>query len=445
MALSPKIELKTSQHLAMTPQLQQAIKLLQMSNVELAEFLTTEIDRNPFLELAKVDLGAGETGKIERQRFETLFRNTSNLDLSQADNIIQPETLADHLTLQVQVMGLAPQIADLACIIINELGDDGYLRIPLVEISNRCGVALELTERALSAVQSCSPTGVAARSFAECLRLQLLERGVLDGPMQVILDNTKLLAKNATRELVRLTGCTQDELKSRLKVIRTLNPKPGSQFLTQASLTKIPDIVVTPAVHRVWSIELTTNVVPQIIVNNRYVVELNKNGVELPKPMLDLVQQAHWLVRTLDRRATTILKVATAIVRLQDAFFRTGISNLLPMTLKSVAAELGVHESTISRVVTGKYIACDRGVFALKELFSRKVAARDGAADRSAASVKSRISHIIMDERFDRRLTDGSIVTLLNDEGIQIARRTVAKYRAELRLPVSGQRRIRAN
>lgn len=440
MALSPRLELKASQQLTMTPQLQQAIRLLQMNSAELAEFLTEEIARNPFLE----QVGEPELESVKRVHDGRIPGTTNNgladFDLAAIDNIRQPVTLIEHMVQQIRTLDIPPELAQLAQVIAGELAEDGYLRMSLGEIADRNNASAELADRALAAVQSCVPTGVGARNLAECLRLQLLELQLFDEGMLRMIENIALVGKKAIPELMRLTGLSEGALRARLATIRKLNPKPGSQFSTQPVMTRIPDVIVSPGAGDGWHVELTGHNIPKIMVNNQYVAQISVSGASIDKTMAELSHQATWLVRMLDQRASTILKVAGAVTKIQDGFFRHGIAAIRPMTLGAVANAVGTHESTVSRATTGKYIACARGVFAFKALFSGKVASIDGNTNYSAASVIFRIGRIIAEERSGRALTDAGIVTLLRSEGIKIARRTVAKHRLALRLPRSGFR-----
>ena len=288
-----------------------------------------------------------------------------------------------------------------------------------------------------------SPTGIAARNLGECLTLQLIEMGRLDAPMKVLIENIQRIAHHETKELCNLTGCDAIEIKRRLQVIRKLDPRPGDQFRNQSPSTKTPDIIVTANSQLGWHIEIATDNLPKILVNNLYIQEINDSGSGASKSMIEMSNQANWLVRSLDLRIKTLLKVATSIVRYQDGFFRLGIDGLRPMTLRTIASDLAMHESSISRATTGKYFACDRGIFELKSLFSRAISATENLTPHAAASVRNRVARIIATEISGKKLTDARIVEILKSEGVLIARRTVAKYRLAQRIPHSARRHFK--
>ncbi len=441
MALSPKLELRQTQQLAMTPQLQQAIKLLQMANTELSEYLESELARNPFLEadsdwspvpieLQPVTFSQGEIGAAG-----------ADFDLSAIDQVSNPETLQVHLTGQIGTLQIPVELANLAFIMAYETDDAGYIRTPLQEIADRCGATIPFLEKALAVVQSCSPTGVGARNLAECLKLQLIERGKYDVGMKVLLENMPLIAKGTTAELARKTRLEPSLVANCLRLIRRLDPSPGHRFASGASVVRIPDVTIARDLKDGWHIQLAPTRVPRLVVNDRYAREIAAVGARLPKNLQDLAYQAGWLVRTIEQRAKTLLNVAAAIVRHQDQYFRLGEAVLRPMTMREIGSAANVHESTVSRTVSGKFFECGHGIVAIKSLFNASIQSLDRQRRYGAASIRYRIGRLVAAELPEQTLSDEEIAAKLKNDGIRIARRTVAKYRTAQRIPSAGERR----
>ena len=442
MSLSPRLTLKQSLQLAMTPKLQQAIKLLQMTGVELAEFLESELGRNPFLEA--VALKSGSDNRLPSANLLSRKSNIqSGFDLSFAEQISAPISLPEHLLAQIGVMKFSKQITDVAKNLIYELDDAGYLRQPLEDLVARTGYSWALLEAGIKAIQSCSPTGVGARNLAECLRIQLTESGRFDETFRLILDNITLVASNQLSELARKTRRSESEISEYLAILLTFNPNPGHLISTDQVATRIPDILVSPAENGGWNVELTPSAMPRVMVNNSYTAHLKTGDAAANKTLVELSNQAQWLERTLNQRANTILKVASAIVLRQQAFCGAGIAEIRPMSLKDVASDTGLHESSVSRAVAGKYLLCDAGIFPLKFLFSQAIPAMDGKASISATYVRYRIGQIVGSETNGPKLTDAEIESALLQTGVRISRRTVAKYRDLLRIPTASKRQKR--
>ena len=506
MGLSPKLEMRHGQQLVMTPQLQQAIRLLQYSNIELAAFVETELERNPLLEhetaddhaepLDGLDADAGaksETTSLEALEFgpstkaaedsidsdsgalypdatpteiangeqpgqiadspqssgwENLVQRNGSSDgdggNSLEDQISEHASLKDHLITQA---GLAlPDRIDhlIGTHIIDMVDEAGYLDGDLDTLAEKLGIEQARVERVLAVLQTCDPTGVCARSLAECLRLQLIERDRYDPIMARLVDNLALLGQHNIPALRRAVGVEADELAEMIDELRALEPKPGLRFGRVQTQPVVPDVYVRAARDGGWHVELNTDTLPRVLINRSYyaLVSANAQSAVDKGYLLDCLQSANWLVKSLDQRARTILKVAEEIVRQQDAFLTYGVQHLRPINLKTVADKIKMHESTVSRVTSNKYVSTPRGIYELKYFFTSAIQAADGDTEaHSSEAVRYRIKQLIDAELPTAILSDDKIVEKLKEQGIDIARRTVAKYREGMRISSSIQRR----
>jgi len=429
MALSPRIEIRQNQSLVMTPQLQQAIKLLRMSNLELAEYLAAEVEKNPLLELAPPSAAPASGGG-----------RRADGDGSLLDTVAAEVTLGDHLHAQIGAMRSSAEAIDAALIIADELEDDGYLRVPLAEVALRHRLSHGQTVAGLLLVQACEPTGVGARDLRECLALQLRDRNRLDPAMAALLDNLPLAARGQMAELRSVCGVDAEDLADMLGELRALDPKPGLRFVRERAEAKVPDVHVRRAADGTWTVELNSETLPRLLVNNVYAASVG-GDVRTRAYISECAAGAGWLARSLEQRARTILRVAREIVERQERFFTAGVAELRPLTQRAVAGKLGLHESTISRVSAGKYLSCELGCFDFHFFFSSAIQAVSGGEAYSAAAVQERIRGLIHGEPLRVTLSDDKIVAALNAGGIDIARRTVAKYREGMGIPSSVERR----
>jgi RNA polymerase sigma-54 factor len=480
MALSPRLELRQGQALVMTPQLQQAIKLLQLSNLELADFIEAELERNPLLERveqeaeprdesAALDAANENFGADLDVDAEALHPDLSAGDLADAgaapltdwskansgksfddlpelqDTLTADKTLAEHLDDQLTAAGVTPVERMIGAALIDQVDDWGYFRGRVDETARQLGCAEADVARILALMQGFEPTGVMARDLAECLALQLKERDRLDPAMQALLANLDALSKAHFERLQHACGVDREDLDDMIAEIRALTPKPGAGFGAGPAQTVIPDVYVKSAQDGGWMVELNTETMPRVLMNQRYYARVSKGAKrEEDKVFLtECAANANWLVKSLDQRARTILKVAREIVRQQDAFFAHGVAHLRPLNLKTIASAIEMHESTVSRVTSSKYMATPRGVFELKYFFTASIQSADGGEAHSAEAVRYRIKQMIEQEAPDDILSDDRIVEILRGCGIDIARRTVAKYRESLRLPSSVERKRR--
>jgi RNA polymerase sigma-54 factor len=500
LALGPRLELRQGQGLVITPQLQQAIKLLQLSSVELEAYVEGELERNPLLQRDERD-SDGEPPAAEAERAPEIaetsldrvsdaqaaadidaraddlygeaspgegvsdaegggeaFHAGGTLDWSRAgrgggfdndENGLEGGgrrelTLVEHLSNQMSVAGFAAADRAIAQVLIDGVDEGGYLRLDLEEVAERLGCAPERIEAVLTRLQGFEPTGVFARDVAECLRLQLVERDRCDPAMAALLDNLDLVGKRDMAGLRRACGVDEDDLREMLAELRALTPRPGAAFGGEPAAPITPDAAVREGLGGLWHVELNSDALPRLLVDHRYHARVSGGArTDADKTFVaDCLASANWLVRSLDQRAKTILKVASEIVRQQDGFLAFGVEHLRPLNLKTVAEAIGMHESTVSRVTSNKYLATPRGVFEMKFFFTAAIQASDGGAAHSAESVRHRIRQLIeAEEKADGVLSDDRIVELLNGAGIDIARRTVAKYREAMRIPSSVERR----
>ncbi|MFO1018150.1 MAG: RNA polymerase factor sigma-54 [Hyphomonadaceae bacterium] len=485
MAMTPRLELRQGQALVMTPQLQQAIKLLQLSNVELQEFVEGELERNPLLEREEGSTDAKKNddgGDAQALEFESgMAPSEAALDVSVADiapdlsagelaeagaapltdwskagsgksfddlpgieeTLANDKTLAEHLDAQLTEAGLTPTERMIGGVLIDAVDDWGYMRADVLEIASRIGASDAQVLRVLEIMQGFEPTGVMARDIPECLSLQLKERGRFDPAMEKLVQNLDLLAKGHFDRLITICGVDREDLADMIAEVRALTPKPGAGFGGGAVQSVAPDVYVKQTPDGMWVVELNADTMPRVLMNQRYYATVSKTAKrEEDKLFLsECAQNASWLVKSLDQRAKTILKVAREIVRQQDGFFAHGVAHLRPLNLKTVAAAIEMHESTVSRVTSNKYLSCARGMFELKYFFTASINAADGGEAHSAEAVRHQIKGLIDEENEADILSDDRIVEILREKGIDIARRTVAKYRESLRIPSSVERK----
>jgi RNA polymerase sigma-54 factor len=472
--LGPQIQLRQSQQLVMTPQLTQAIKLLTLSNLELESVISEEMANNPLLEMGSGDDGepvaeeiaeetaapsltdelipggGGEDDRPLDYDFESHALETDSFtDVAVSggdgegfdfDRIEATATsLAEHLLAQLR--GATGPQAVLAQIIVQQLDPNGYLGTPLADIAGDSGASLREVERALKLVQDLDPPGVGARNLSECLALQAKAADRYDPAMARLIDNLDLLAKGRMNDLRRICGVDDQDLADMVQELRAYDPKPGSRFASEVADQAAPDVFVRRT--RVgYAVELNGAALPRLLINRRYYQELRSGPQDKSSKawLSECLASANWLVRALDQRARTIVKVVSEIVKFQQGFFDRGPEALKPLTLRQVAEAIEMHESTVSRVTSNKYLLCERGMFELKYFFSSGVASSDGEGDgASAEAVKTAIRDII--EREVEVLSDDAIAALLKQRGFDCARRTVVKYRESMGIGSSVQRR----
>ena len=505
--LSAKLELRQGQQLVMTPQLQQAIRLLQLSNLEINQFVESELERNPLLEIDEApDVSPRERETSEAKEIEAFegeihdadgvngqssdewldlakpvedARGSLDTDMSDtfasaepalapsvgndpgwasmreragsfSDDDANPEafvssevSLRDHLSSQLPLAITGHAERMIGHHLIDMVDEAGYLHADLDQLATKLGAPRPLVDQVLSDLQTFDPPGVFARSLGECLALQLKEQNRYDPQIAALLANLDLLAAHNLSALKKAVGADMEELTEMIDEIKRLNPKPGLKFGSVQMQPVVPDILVRAAADGTWIIELNNDTLPRVLVNRTYYSEVSSTASnEKDKTyLLECLQTANWLVKSLDQRARTILKVAEELVRQQDSFFTHGVQYLRPLNLKTVADAISMHESTVSRVTSNKYMATPRGIFELKYFFTSSISASGDGEAHSSESVRYRIKQMIDAESAKSVLSDDKLVEKLRAEGIDIARRTVAKYRESMRIPSSVQRR----
>jgi RNA polymerase sigma-54 factor len=477
--LGPSLSIRQSQQLVLTPQLAQAIKLLQLSNLELEAYIAEELSKNPLLEGQSDEGSEAPDGDFAGNETESDDApddpGADDLILGQADDdrpldrdwtseALETDSFADVVGsapgdeafdfervqysagslaehLLDQLHGASGPQGDLARVIAESLDDTGYLTVPLSEIAQATGETLGLVEEALAIVQGLEPPGVGARSLSECLALQARAADRFDPAMARLIDNLELLSKGRTADLKRICGVDDEDLADMVRELRAYDPKPGCVFSAIAAEDVTPDVFVR-RIRGGHAVELNQATLPRLLVNRRYYNELKSGPQDKGSRawLSECLASANWLVKALDQRARTIVKVVSEIVKRQQGFFERGVSAMKPMTLREVAEVIGMHESTVSRVTSNKYLLCDRGLYELKYFFGSGVASAqgDGAA---AEAVKDAIKQLIDAE--SEILSDDAIASLLKDKGFDVARRTVVKYREATGIGSSIQRRRR--
>ena len=533
MAIGPRLELRQTQALVMTPQLQQAIRLLQLTNLELSQYVDQELERNPILERADADgvgegagidegnLNAdpqvdaageaisasdgisddgtvGDTAAVELDGMELPGANGLNgaegpLDTDYSENynndsvadrpapetpgaedansdgyevgdwygasgglsggesatvtleqVLSAEiTLKDHVLEQTNVLLTEPIQRMIGQDLVEHLDEAGYLTEETAFIADRLGCETELVDIVLDQLQHLDPAGVFARNLGECLALQLRERNRYDPAMQTLIENLHLLAAMDVRLICETCSVNAEDAEEMIVELKALNPKPGRAFDYYVAAPVVPDVFVLEKPDGGWSVELNSDNLPRLLVNRKYYAEINEAArrKEDKAYISECLQSANWLIRSLDQRARTILSVASELVRQQDGFLANGVQDLRPLNLRAIAEIVGIHESTVSRVTSNKYVATPRGVFELKYFFTSALSAVDGGEDHSSEAVRGQLRDLIDKESVHSVLSDDKLVDILRGAGVDIARRTVAKYRDALGIPSSVQRR----
>ena len=500
MALAQRLELRQTQSLVMTPQLQQAIKLLQLSNLELAAYVEQELERNPLLEHDENAPEAPERPEAPRAEdaadggviatdakmtdasvssdndldtdLSNVYGEDSNTELVgvaaaaqdpalsnwtsvrgtgsggesedfNIENVVTRERgLREYLTEQLTVAIHDPARRLIGVHLIDLIDEAGYVREDLQTIAERLECPLAEVESVLKVLQTFDPPGIMARSLAECLSLQLKEKNRLDPAMERLLENLELVARRDHAQLMKICGVDGEDVTGMIEDLTRCNPKPGLAFGGEPVQPIVPDVFVREGPDGGWIIELNSETLPRVLVNARYYAEVLRGASREEKVYLsECLNNANWLVKSLDQRARTILKVSREIVRQQDAFLAKGIQYLRPLNLRTIADAIQMHELTVSRVTANKYVATKRGLFELKFFFTSAIASVGGQELHSAEAVRHRIRALIGEETAEDVLSDDRLVEILREAGIDIARRTVAKYRDAMRIPSSVQRR----
>jgi RNA polymerase sigma-54 factor len=495
MALGPRLEFRQAQSLTLTPQLMQSIRLLQLSHLELNVFVETELLRNPLLErqegveTVEAEAGEGVEPPVELSAYEDTVdhgdriqsadsiasgfdtevenvfpeqsgqdapglssheraNGSGSSDVGEAPNFDQfvaaRQSLSDHLADQIGHILKDPAERLIGRYLIDSLNEAGYLATEIDAIAEALGTSIARVEAVLAKVQGCDPVGIFARDVAECLAIQLREKDRLDPLMARLLVNLDVLASHDMAALTRAVGADREDLADMIAELRALDPRPGLAFDGGPIVPVVPDVFIRRGPGGDWGIELNADILPRVLVNRTYYATVSKKTRDAGEKtfLTDCLATANWLTKSLDQRAQTILKVAAEIARQQDGFLLHGISHLRPMTLKIVADAIDMHESTVSRVTSNKYVSTPRGLFEMKYFFTTALGSTSGEADHSAEAVRYRIKQIIDAESPGEILSDDTIAEMLQrEQKIDVARRTVAKYREGMNIPSSVIRR----
>jgi RNA polymerase sigma-54 factor len=476
MGLGPSLSIRQTQQLVLTPQLAQAIKLLQLSNLELESFIAEELAKNPLLESAGGE-EQNEPAPAAPEEFDSeeaaddpgaddLIRGQADddrpMDIDWTAEALETDSFADVVTssgsdeafdfdrlqysagslsdhLQGQLHGVPGDAGALARIIAEALDETGYLTVSIEQIADLTGASSSQVEQALAIVQGLDPAGVGARTLAECLALQAKAADRYDPAMARMIENLDLLSKGRTADLKRICGVDDEDLADMIRELRAYDPKPGCRFSASTTEDVAPDVFVRKTKSG-YSVELNQATLPRLLINRRYHQELKSGPQDKASRawLSECLASASWLVKALDQRARTIVKVVSEIVKRQQGFFDRGVSALKPMTLRDVAEAIEMHESTVSRVTSNKYLLCDRGLFELKYFFGSGVQSAEGEG-AAAEAVKAAIREVIEAEA--EILSDDAIAALLKQRGFDCARRTVVKYREAMGIGSSIQRR----
>ncbi|MFO1069311.1 MAG: RNA polymerase factor sigma-54 [Geminicoccaceae bacterium] len=475
MALGLRLDIRQTQGLVLTPQLQQAIKLLQLSNLELADVVQREMAENPFVTQAEATVPVRpapepaaaplsgdpalrpgppaadeprEEGSGVAFDHRLSLRRASGSAFDEPDSSIEerfarPVGLREALADQIRSERGSTAVAGVALLLVEEIDDDGYLRDPDELLAARYGVGEAAIAEARRAIQACEPTGVGARDLAECLALQLAERDRLDPAMQALLGNLPLLARADFNALMRLCGVDGEDLQEMIAELKALNPRPGSAFTGEPPSVAIPDVIVRALPGGRWRVELNSATLPRVLVDTGYYAELSSRTLERREReyLMERLQSASWLAKALDQRARTVLRVSKAIFARQIGFLTHGVEHLRPLVLRDIAEATGLHESTVSRATADKFVATPWGTFRFRYFFTTAIAGTSGEESHSAEAIRHQIRRMVERETADAVLSDDQIVAELEKSGVAIARRTVAKYREALGIPSSVERR----
>ena len=484
MTVTPRLEIKQSQSLQMTQQLRQAINLLQISNLELETYINKELEQNPLLERENDHLESisSEEQTIDNYNQETNHTSEENIipDINYEDNfddygsdcegynintpsdwqnyaqtkihqdsedydyfeqkLAQEKSLYNILEEQISLTFSSNKEKLIAKILCEYLDGAGYFRGDITAIAAKLNTNSSIINNILRQMKNFEPSGIFAENLAECLQIQLLENNRLDPIAQTVLNNLELLGSGKLKELKKLANANDDDLTSVISDIKSLNPKPAANYNLEYNTSIIPDVFVRRHPSGEYLVELNQLSLPRLLINHEYSAKIT-NDKTSQKYLRSQLHNASFIIKSLHRRAETILKVSEEIVRAQRDFFEYGIEYLKPLQLKDISEQAEIHESTVSRAVNAKYMHTPRGTFELKYFFSNAAGKLDGSEDTSTISIKHKIKELINHEEPHNILSDDKLVEVLASQGIKIARRTITKYRESMNIPTSAERK----
>ncbi len=482
MKINQQLKIKQNQSIVMTPQLQQAIKLLQLTNIELAEYVENAKLENPFI---KEDLNIKKIKTNDKKTFDVVENAKKNEDTLKINSDLETNnsfdshisenafeknktikndfenkntflsevientvsnniSLKEYLTNQIR-LSFEKKDQSLAISLIDYLHPSGWLIHQVEEIAEELRKPLEYIEEIIQKLQCLEPVGIFAKNLSECLKIQLQEKGILNNKYQILIDNLSLITKGKIKTLMKMCEIENDKIIQMVNVIKTLNPKPAENFNNEPLRISEPDIIVTKT-NKGWKIDLNRSTLPTIDLDEDYISEIcNLNlGVDDNDFTANKIGEAKWLQKAVDQRNKTILKVSSVILQKQIGFFKHGFSHMKPLILKDIADAIGMHESTVSRVTNSKLILTDWGLLSLKEFFSASIPSSEESDKHAASAVREALKKLISSEISNKPLSDEKIADVLSAQGIDVARRTVAKYRDMLNIPSSAERKRRS-
>ena len=465
MQLNQNLNIKHSQSIVMTPQLRQAIKLLQFSNLELSSYIEEEIEKNPFLENKKSDIFSNTDSlkqtKLENkedlvpdndkdiQRWEDKFHNkqrgSSYDDISSIEErIAEPKkSLRSHLMEQILLDIPEGKERKIAILLLDLIEPSGWISIDIELFILNNKLEKEVTLDVLKKLQKLEPTGVFSRNLGECLRLQLQEKGLLNESIEIVTNNLEYLAKGEIQKLCKIAKVNEEKLSEYINLIKNLNPKPATKFSDDDFRIDPPDVVIEKN-KKGWKVELNKSTLPAIKIEEglaNKVTKTKQTNDQDKKFVSEAFNSAKWLLRAIEQRNSTTLKVAVEILKQQKEFFKYGPGHLKPLVLRNVASSIGMHESTVSRVTRAKLLQTPWGLFQMKDFFSSSVGPNDNEEAHSAKTVRTLLKEIVSNEKSNKPYSDEKLSSLFKEKGVIVARRTVAKYREMLKIPSSAERK----
>ena len=486
MKLGQQLKIKQNQSLIMTPQLQQAIKLLQLTNIELSDFIDKSQLENPFLKENTQTITKKNVEEKNSNTYDNMnslldpLKNDSKIDLENtfdthlssnlklenrklfdkevlrsgsnksAGEVIEKTlkhkvSLREHLINQINLTFKKSKIKSIAIAMIDYLHPSGWFITPTFEVAKELNVEISLVEKTLSKLKNLEPVGVFSQNLAECLKMQLIETKQYNHNFENLLENLSTLPSGKFRQISKICKVSEDKLFKMIKILKTLNPKPAEEFNQENITVDQPDIIVTRSA-KGWRIDLNGSTLPSVNVDESYIEEMNNYNLDEKGNAfaLEKIGEARWLKKAVEQRNKTILKVTSEILKKQVGFFRDGLSHMKPMILKDISDKIGMHESTVSRVTNSKLILTEWGVMPLKNFFSASISGSENSELHAASAVRETIKNLISSEIAGKPLSDDKLAGILNKEGMDVARRTVAKYRDMLNIPSSSQRRKQA-